>query len=314
MLILLFLLLAAIAAAAVATLWLVMRGRNKRLLLAGAHGTSGDAPDGIGITVLCSGVHTPEQVENLLSVEYARYEVVVVMDSMRWPAEFAALATRYHMIRVEYVLSEELPVLGVRALGRSRKRRFRRLVLVDRAHDTLDGDFDAAAGVAAYDYVLPVREGQYLLPGVIRRLVSEVGERGAGTCDLVRSRIGAPAFLLSREAVVAAGGFAARPWRSVPRRCRRTLWEPLFYAPRPARKPHRTLRAAAAVLLLAAIAAALWAGWWPAAALLLTAALVWSAAERGRLALGDIADGLTDGDAKGIWRRYKIGAKNFTIS
>ena len=69
----------------------------------------------------------------------------MVLDSLRYPVEFAAFTARYRMIRVEYALSEELPVTGVRALGRSRKRRFRRLVLVDRAQDTPAGDFDAAA-------------------------------------------------------------------------------------------------------------------------------------------------------------------------
>lgn len=341
MLMLLFLLLAA-AVAAVTVLWLVVRGRNKRLLLAASHATAGDAPDGIGISVLCSGVRTQEQVENLLSVEYARYEVVVVLDSLRYPAEFAALSTRYHMIRVEYALSEELPVPGVRALGRSRKRRFRRLVLVDRVQDTLDGDFDAAAGVAAYDYVLPVREGQYLLPGAVGRLVAEVGEQGAGTCDFVRSRIGEPASLLSREAVVAAGGFAARAGRNVPRRRRRNLWEPVFHKPQtvphsapqpmsqsvsqsasysapqsvsqPVPKPHSGLRAVAALLLAVAIVAAVWTGWWPAAAVLVTTALVWCAAGCVSLALSDIADARTGGDVKGLLRRCKIGMKNFTIS
>ena len=218
MLIVLLLLLAAVAAAALALLWLVVRGHNKRLLLAGSHAVASDTPDGIGISVLCSGVRAQEQVENLLSAEYAHYEVIVVLDSLRYPVEFAAFTARYRMIRVEYVLSEELPVTGVRALGRSRKRRFRRLVLVDRAQDTPAGDFDAAAEVAAYDYVLPVREGQFLLPDAVARLVAEVGERGVGGCDCVRSRIGEPAALLSREAVIAAGGFAHRPGKSVPRR------------------------------------------------------------------------------------------------
>ena len=153
MLIVLLLLLAAVAAAALALLWLVVRGHNKRLLLAGSHAVASDTPGGIGISVLCSGVHAQEQVENLLSAEYAHYEVIVVLDSLRYPVEFAAFTARYRMIRVEYALSEELPVTGVRALGRSRKRRFRRLVLVDRAQDTPAGDFDAAAEVAAYDPV-----------------------------------------------------------------------------------------------------------------------------------------------------------------
>ena len=118
MLIVLLLLLAAVAAAALALLWLVVRGHNKRLLLAGSHAVASDTPGGIGISVLCSGVHAQEQVENLLSAEYAHYEVIVVLDSLRYPVEFAAFTARYRMIRVEYALSEELPVTGVRALDR----------------------------------------------------------------------------------------------------------------------------------------------------------------------------------------------------
>ena len=318
MLIVLLLLLAAVAAAALALLWLVVRGHNKRLLLAGSHAVASDTPGGIGISVLCSGVHAQEQVENLLSAEYAHYEVIVVLDSLRYPVEFAAFTARYRMIRVEYVLSEELPVTGVRALGRSRKRRFRRLVLVDRAQDTPAGDFDAAAEVAAYDYVLPVREGQFLLPDTVARLVAEVGERGVGGCDCVRSRIGEPAALLSREAVVAAGGFARRPGKAVPWRRRRSLWEPVCYTPQSARRQRFglqvVLRVVPAAALAAAIVAAVWTGRWSAAAVLLTAALVWCVAGCVSLALSDIACGRTGGGEKGLLRRCKIGVKNFTIS
>ena len=196
MLIVLLLLLAAVAAAALALLWLVVRGHNKRLLLAGSHAVASDTPGGIGISVLCSGVHAQEQVENLLSAEYAHYEVIVVLDSLRYPVEFAAFTARYRMIRVEYALSEELPVTGVRALGRSRRRCFRRLVLVDRARDSEAGDFDAAASVATYDYLLPVRAGCFLLPGSVERLVAELGEGRPGSLDLIRSPLGEPAALL----------------------------------------------------------------------------------------------------------------------
>ena len=314
----LLLLFAATAACVGALLPLISRARSKRLLLNAVRRASSDAPDGIGISVLCSGVTDAAQIENLLSPEYSRYEVIVVLDARRHAAEFAALTARYRMIRVEYVLSEELPVTGVRALGRSRKRRFRRLVLVDRAQDTPAGDFDAAAEVAAYDYVLPVREGQFLLPDAVARLVAEVGERGVGGCDCVRSRIGEPAALLSREAVIAAGGFAHRPGKSVPWRRRRNLWEPVFYAPQSGRKPCRgrqsVLRVVAAASLGGAIAAAVWTGRWPVAAVLLTAALVWCVAGCVSLALSDIAYGRTGGGEKGLRRRCKIGVKNFTIS
>ena len=301
MLIVLLLLLAAVAAAALALLWLVVRGHNKRLLLAGSHAVASDTPGGIGISVLCSGVHAQEQVENLLSAEYAHYEVIVVLDSLRYPVEFAAFTARYRMIRVEYALSEELPVTGVRALGRSRRRCFRRLVLVDRARDSEAGDFDAAASVATYDYLLPVRAGCFLLPGSVERLVAELGEGRPGSLDLIRSPLGEPAALLSREAVVAAGGFGMRPLRGIPRCRRRMLWEPLLAAPRSGVRMPGRLRGLAVASLAAAFAAAAAAGWWTSAAALATLALVWAGGEcAARLAGGtafSAPGGLT------AWRR-----------
>ena len=223
----LLLLFAATAACVGALLPLISRARSKRLLLNAVRRASSDAPDGIGISVLCSGVTDAAQIENLLSPEYSRYEVIVVLDARRHAAEFAALTARYRMIRVEWVCSGELEVSGVRALGRSRRRCFRRLVLVDRARDSEAGDFDAAASVATYDYLLPVRAGCFLLPGSVERLVAELGEGRPGSLDLIRSPLGEPAALLSREAVVAAGGFGMRPLRGIPRCRRRMLWEPL---------------------------------------------------------------------------------------
>ena len=243
----LLLLFAATAACVGALLPLISRARSKRLLLNAVRRASSDAPDGIGISVLCSGVTDAAQIENLLSPEYSRYEVIVVLDARRHAAEFAALTARYRMIRVEWVCSGELEVSGVRALGRSRRRCFRRLVLVDRARDSEAGDFDAAASVATYDYLLPVRAGCFLLPGSVERLVAELGEGRPGSLDLIRSPLGEPAALLSREAVVAAGGFGMRPLRGIPRCRRRMLWEPLLAAPRsgvrmPRRSPPRPLR------------------------------------------------------------------------
>ena len=301
MLIVLLLLLAAVAAAALALLWLVVRGHNKRLLLAGSHAVASDTPGGIGISVLCSGVHAQEQVENLLSAEYAHYEVIVVLDSLRYPVEFAAFTARYRMIRVEWVCSGELEVSGVRALGRSRRRCFRRLVLVDRARDSEAGDFDAAASVATYDYLLPVRAGCFLLPGSVERLVAELGEGRPGSLDLIRSPLGEPAALLSREAVVAAGGFGMRPLRGIPRCRRRMLWEPLLAAPRSGVRMPGRLRGLAAASLAAAFAAAAAAGWWTSAAALATLALVWA----GRECAARLAGGTAFSAPGGLtaWRR-----------
>ena len=205
------------------------------------------------------------------------------------------------MIRVEWVCSGELEVSGVRALGRSRRRCFRRLVLVDRARDSEAGDFDAAASVATYDYLLPVRAGCFLLPGSVERLVAELGEGRPGSLDLIRSPLGEPAALLSREAVVAAGGFGMRPLRGIPRCRRRMLWEPLLAAPRSGVRMPGRLRGLAVASLAAAFAAAAAAGWWTSAAALATLALVWA----GRECAARLAGGTAFSAPGGLtaWRR-----------
>lgn len=306
-------LLTAIAAAACAALRLIVRARNKRRLLAEARGISCDAPEGIGISVLCSALCDPARIEELLSVEYARYEVVVVIDARRHPAEFEGLVARYRMIRVEWKPSEEFPDAAVRTLGRSRKRCYRRLVLVDREQDTTEGDLNAAAAVATYDYVVPLCADMRLLPGAVERLAAELSEHPLGEVALVRTWVGGQALLVSREAMVAAGGFSPRLLRSIPHRKRLTLWEPLLCAAAPRRRLPPSGVLTAALLLLAAVVVAAAAGVWPLVAVLLTAAVVWSAAACASRTVA-AADGGADARLLGRLRRAcKLSVKNFTM-
>lgn len=307
-------LLVAVSVAACTVVVLVARARNKHLLVDAMRGPRCDAPGGISISVLCSGVTDAQQVESLLSVEYARYEVVLVLDAQRYPECFAQLAARYRMFRVEWSPTGELSVEGVRSVGRSRKRCFRRLVLVDRRQDDAARDFDAAAEIATYDYLLPVRGGQYLLPGAVERLVAEVCERPAEALQLVRTRLGVPAQLIAREAVVRAGGFGARPARKIPRASRCILWEPLLIVPPRTNGVPREMRAAVAALLAGAIVVSAAGGQWTLTAALTTTALLWSAAQYVARLLATVPGvaARTLFPAKDRLRR--LGVKNFTIS
>lgn len=278
-------LLSGVSVSVLVFLGLIVRARNRRRLLPDTHGATCDAPDCIGISVLCSGVKELAQVENLLSAEYSRYEVIVVLDSVRYPVEFAELASRYRMIRVEYVPTREFPASGIRELGRSRRRSFRRLVLIDRAQDTPGGDFDAAAGVASYDYLLPLREGCYLMPDAIERLVAEAGERPVGELALVRSWVGEPVSMFCREAVADAGGFSRHPVSRIPRARRRVIWEPLGCAAQPVERISMRIRGVVGALLVVGIVWSMVAGQWAIAAPLVTVVLLWTAAECARQVL-----------------------------
>lgn len=313
MMIIYVILLAALAVGTCVLLLLIVRARNRRRFFSASRGIACEAPGSIGISVLCSGVHALEQVENLLSVEYPRYEVIVVLDSRRYSADFQALVSRYRMIGVEYTPADELPVHGVRSMGRSRRRSYRRLVLIDREFDTPFGDFDAAVGVAAHDFVLTVSENQYLLRDAIERLVTEVGFVRSEPLIAVRSWVGEPMTLLSREAVVFAGGFAQRPIQYVPRCGRTNLWEPFFRAPRQERCSGHG-QVVGMVLLTLGLAGSVFAQWWALTALLVTVTLVWVAVRCALLALEDVAGPCLGGVV--AWRRHlqKLCVKNFTMS
>lgn len=275
--------LAAVAAGVLTTLVRIVYGTDKRLLLAETRGTLCDAPDGRGISVLCSGASGPEEVRRLLDVGYPRYEAVVVLDSARRPEVFAAVLAEYHLIDVNYNPADELPVEGVRGLYRSRKRCYRRLVVVDKAFTSRRADLDAAVGVAIYDYVLPLRSGIRMTPFCIGRLAAELSFEPAGAVDLVRSPVGEPLLLAAREAVVAAGGFGPDLVRSIPRSRRRMLYEPFLRDAMPPMRGSVRRRAAAVLTLVAGIAATAAAGWWEVCAVLLTLAVVAAAAEFARI-------------------------------
>ncbi len=293
----LLLLLCAVGAAACFVLRSVLRGRDKRLLLRDAHGIGSSLSEEIGISVLCSGIDAPERIDALLGSEYARFETIVVLDAGGFPDEFARLTARYRMIRVEWHGSQEFPAAGIRTLWRSRRRSCRRLVLVDRpqraggsASEGAAADWNAAASVAAYDYLLPLDGRTALLPDAVMRLVAELGEHPAGRFDVVRSRIGMPVALIARDVVIEAGGFGKRLLRQVPRRKRLELWEPL--AGRADRtevaKRARVEKNVLQATVIAAFLATGWAvaaGYWTGAAATATAAVAAGAAAYGRQAL-----------------------------
>lgn len=92
--------LAAVVAGAFVALVRIVCAADKRLLLAETRGMLCDAPDGRGISVLCSGVAGVEEVRRLLDEGYPRYEAVVVLDSVRRPEAFAAVLAEFHLIDV----------------------------------------------------------------------------------------------------------------------------------------------------------------------------------------------------------------------
>lgn len=258
----------------IAGVWavLVVRACNKRRLQTETYGLICDMPEGVGISILCSGACDASWVERLLSDEYIYYEVIVVLDAREHSILFEELQRRYHLFRGGAIPESEVPVSGIRALYRSRNRCFRRLVLVDSCQCSAEMAWNVALTVASYDYLLPLLGREELLSGSILRLVAEVGEVDEKEKWLIRTKIGEPIVLVYREAVVSAGGFDTRWMRKIPLRCRVTLWEPMIYNNH--ERQTRSLFSTIAILITAGVTAVAIGGgvWWLAA---VGATLLW---------------------------------------
>lgn len=261
---------AAVAGAALRRLRRVVQARNRRRLWRSMPGTLCDSLDGAGISLLVGGISEAAQVAALLEVEYARYEVVAALDAQRSPALFRELVARYRMIAVNYRPCGELPAAAVRTLYRSRTRCYRRLVLLDAAAGTPESDFDAAAGAASYDYLLPLDGRLRLKPRAVERLAAELGDAPRREIEALRTCAGARLLVVARDRVAASGGFSRLKWRGIARHRRRDLYEAL--AVDPAVPERAALWRAGYLLAAAGFAAAACAGWWTVAAVAATAA------------------------------------------
>lgn len=271
-----------------------------------------DAAGGAGISLLCTGVRSIEEVERLLCREYARFETIAVVDGAGNPRLLEEFVSAWSLFRTDYRPDTELPVFGVRGLYRSQCRCYRRLIVLDRERTLPSDDWDAAAGIASFDWLLPLKADREVLPRGLERLIAEVNRAAPEQLRAVVSTVGEPALLIARSEWVAVGGFSPRPLRHVHRSRLRRIGEPVFADCRPAAL--RDLLAVPATLLaLAALACltnlraapflfvlcsfAVGASVWGAAPLVAPESPPWTA----RLAALK-------------WLLGKITVKNFTIS
>ncbi len=222
-------LLAAACAAALAGMVRTLRaGRRQRLLSQDTAGCC-ESVGFVGISAVCTGVADRDRIENLLGAEYGRYELIVVLDAQLSPDAFRGIAEHYGMIRVDCTPSDELPAARVRALYRSRRRNYRRLILVDRRRQSPYDDLDAGAAVATYDYIMPVGLDTCLVPDAVETAAAAIASDGRDRVALLWSAAGAGCRIFHRDTVIGAGGFSPRMLRHIPRRAVLRLRVPLTY-------------------------------------------------------------------------------------
>lgn len=216
-----------------------LAARRKGCMLTECHGYGSEAMSQTGVSVVVSGARTESEIEQRLSSEYWRYEVIVVVDSSLDPTLLHTLCLKYALIRVNFPAVDELPIEGVAMLYRSRQRRYRRLVVIDRLHRSCADDWNCGVAVASFDRIVPLESDRFLLPDALPRWVMELHERGAHTTEVLSAQVAPTHFfdrrrvaMFLRSAVIAEGGFAAEHSRvSMIRRLRgRMLYLPLAYS------------------------------------------------------------------------------------
>ena len=185
----------------------------------------------VGCSVICSGVSNLYQIEQLLTVEYSHYEVIIVLDAQNHPTQFVAIKNQYRMIKVNCEPSQELPLSGIRNLYRSRSRNFRRLILIDRQHISPYEDFDAAASVASYGYLLPIKAHSYLYPFAIESIALALSKFENRNIDLVISHAERGCYIFRRQAIIERGGFSPYLIREIEPSATLDIYLPISHTP-----------------------------------------------------------------------------------
>lgn len=212
--------------AATLIVWVMRRSQLGSLLEVISYSANDDVRQR-GISVLVSGRRDLTQIEALLMSDYAHYEVIIVGDWLADEVLFKRIQSAFSLLEVNYSPLGELPEHPIRGLYRSRKRLFRRLVVVDRAKTSIDDDLDVGASVAIYENLLAIRGGATLREDALSRLLLLLATHDEGSIDSIQSSKGEPWEFTRRELVVSQGGYS--PKRKSGDRSRMVfIWQPLL--------------------------------------------------------------------------------------
>lgn len=160
----------------------------------------------VGISVLAAGRTSLARCEELMAVEYPDFEVVLLFDGATNPALLHQLIKRYHLIRVDYLPSGELHPAVVRGLYRSRRRLYRRLLVVDSVA-TGRRALDVMADVATRGFLLPLADHRSLSSRAVEHLALELALRPHRPPVWLAEWPWSRPLVWQREALIARGGF-----------------------------------------------------------------------------------------------------------
>jgi hypothetical protein len=178
-----------------------------------------------GVSLLVDWDGNESSLEQLLTLDYLRYEVIVV-GNIQSNIKLARLAERYAMIEMGAPVIEESLRHSPRRLYRSRRRSYRRLLVVDTGAEAVAERMDCALAVRSYDFVVALERGVRLSADALRVLVWQACDTSAKVvCATLGAGRGVSGFLteiwnfmgwqqgcialMDGDSVIAAGGFSA---------------------------------------------------------------------------------------------------------
>ena len=144
----------------------------------------------IGISVVVEYPTTSAPLLAVLEEEYSRSEVVAIVDLQRQRTTFGEVLQRYYLVQVDHS-----KMAGIRALYRSRKRVFRRVVVVDLPLEQKRLASQVASDVASFDYLLCLSGESVVARGAVTYCANIIASQHLTTNVEMRTMIGEQAWL-----------------------------------------------------------------------------------------------------------------------
>lgn len=144
----------------------------------------------IGVSAIVAYPETAAPLLALLEEEYPHSEAVVIADLQGENASLGELVERYHLIKVNHT-----HLSGVRALYRSRRRAFRRVVVVDLPAEYRSQANEIGREVASYDNVLYLQGESIVEQNAITYCANVVASQHSTKGLMMRSIVGTEAHL-----------------------------------------------------------------------------------------------------------------------
>ena len=171
----------------------------------------------IGCSIITHDTFRITDIEQLLSSEYSRCEVILLLNGSRQAEHISRIIKHYRLTRVNNPSPEEATLL-ISNLYRSTRREYRRLVLIDCDTTNPYAAINAAINFASFDYIIPLLPHTTLLPHAIDTIASTLSDRREENIELIYNNTIAPCFVFQRDGLLGNGGLSDDIVRRLPRR------------------------------------------------------------------------------------------------